>query len=89
LLKTVAADALQKMEVEVADTVPETTSPDLPLDAPIVDHAKLCAWAVWNVLQMHPIQHKAIGTLFNKSNKEKKDEGGEVPHHQTSWNPAS
>ena len=45
-LETVAADALQKMEDEVAHAAPDTATPELLMDAPIVAHTELCAQAV-------------------------------------------
>ena len=71
-LEKVAANALAAMAIDNINDPPKNTIPDLPIDAPIIEHIELTARLVWNIKVLRPMQQAAFNTMFSKNNTEKK-----------------
>ena len=62
VLEKISANALAAMAIDNINDPPKNTIPDLPIDAPIIEHVEIADRLVWNIEELRPMQRAA----FNK-----------------------
>ena len=67
-LEVIAANTLEKMNVDDVNAAPKTTMPELPLGALITGHTQLCTCLMWDLPVLHPTQTAALEKIFSKNN---------------------